>query len=460
MTKKLLVRPNPFLGESLFGYIVRLALCNGYENPTEFLSLLPDSNAYISRKTVRVAQLYNPPLDLINRLAALAQKDPQILYNLTTFPFGKKRLDSISASRRDNIIYLNLYKFCALCLKEENYHRKIWDLIIVTACPIHNCLLRYTCPQCKKPLKISQGFIYKCLCGFDFRETEPVFISENEVELTKYVYMLAGLLKIENKLIPPTNPLINYSLKDFCSIIFYYTKRVFRLYSEEKRFHFSKIIERESLHQLVYEAFSIFNNFPENYLAYLEKLVQNSNYKKNRNWFNYFAANYNDFYSSIPNSLTSLLYKTFDKHIDDILFRNNTKISQANFPTSITAFELADQLGLKAEEVIKLSLNGDFDSRKYSELLPIKAYLFDGDAFYKVMSKIRSNKKDSLKHKTTNVVNLTEISDYLSNHKIRLHEFLSLILKGKIKYCSEDYNQHGLNRFLFPKNDLEKFVGS
>ncbi|MBU2046598.1 MAG: TniQ family protein, partial [Bacteroidetes bacterium] len=376
MTIKLLVRLNPLPGESLVGYIVRLADCNGCESPAEFLTLLPDSTNYYLRKNMILAQLNYPPVELFYRLAELVQKDPQVIFNLTLFPFEKREL-STPEQRNYSLAYPSIYKFCVFCLKEKSYHRKIWDIIILTTCPIHKCLLNYNCSRCKKPLKASQGIICECKCGFDLRETQPTFVSESELKLAKHIYILAGIWKNKNIPIQTSNPLINYSLKDLCQIVYYYTKRVFRLNSKEP-FRFTKLIIQENLHELVCKAASIFDNFPKNYLAYIEELVRNPNYMKSKNWFSYFAANYNDYQETVPYSLSTLLYKSFDKNIDDILFRNNRKVSQANLPTLVSHSGLAEQLGIKIEDVTEILFSTEIKLFGHKTKTTGNLYLIEG----------------------------------------------------------------------------------
>lgn len=451
-----MVRPNPFPDESLLGYVIRLTECNGYETANDLISLLPNLANYFSyRKNLRISNLHGASSSLFYNLAKLIQKDPQTIFNLIKLPFEEEKIKPSSVLQNHNAAFPYTYKFCALCLKEKPYHRKIWDLMIITACPIHKCLLSYSCPQCKKPLRKSQKSICKCRCEFDFRKIKPTFIPDDEAKLVEYIHFLAGIWKTKSVTLSLNNPLNNYPLEGFCNTIYYYTKRIFRLNSAE-RFTYSKLTAQDNFHELVFKAFTIFDDFPNNYLAYIEELIQNPNYLKNRNWFNYFAANYNEFKRIIPDSLRALLYKTFNKHIDKILFRNNKKISQANFPSLISDSELANQLGLQAEEIINLVSAGEITAIG-QPLRRGTLYLFDGDTFYRIIKKVRSNKKSFPNQKATTLMNLNQISQYLSNSNLKLHQFLSLVLQGEIKSCFEDLSAKGLHRFLFDKKDVMKF---
>ncbi|MCY9697708.1 TniQ family protein [Paenibacillus alginolyticus] len=65
-------------------------------------------------------------------------------------------ISNYTACEKD-INYLNMKGFnslytkvCPICLDELNYFRKIWDVSIVTTCPIHGCLLLDRCLNCNE----------------------------------------------------------------------------------------------------------------------------------------------------------------------------------------------------------------------------------------------------------------------------------------------------------------------
>lgn len=416
------------------------------------------SDFYLSRKQLKITRTINDtPPELFSQLAALVQKDSLTLFNLTGSHFEDINPNTYFLPRNQHIIHPYPHKFCPLCLRKKAYHRKIWDLLIITACPIHKCILQSICPQCNKSLKMSRKFVCKCNCEFDFREVKPIFISDDEFNLAGHIYFLAGLLKTKRKFLSLNNPLINYSLEDFCGIIYYFTKRVFTLHFE-KPLHFTKLAAQKNLHLVVCEAFSLFNDFPKNYLIFLESIVKSPNYFKRETSYRYFALYHPDFYKTIPSSCSALLYKVFDENIDELLLKSYREPSHPHFSTLNTAFELADQIGVEVKEIIALASDEDIPANIEFTCENKIRYVFPGDTFINLISNVRTNILNRKIHNNDKLLNLIQISQYLHNYRINLHQFLSLVLQGEIKPYLEDFNAKGLHRFLFLEKDVKKLT--
>jgi hypothetical protein len=57
----------------------------------------------------------------------------------------------------------------------------VWDVIAVTGCTKHNCILLEKCPKCKKNIKNYRDSLFYCACGYDYRQTKTRYINENEM---------------------------------------------------------------------------------------------------------------------------------------------------------------------------------------------------------------------------------------------------------------------------------------
>ena len=69
-------------------------------------------------------------------------------------------------------------RLCPLCLRESEHHRMIWDLTILTVCPIHSVSLVDHCPnpRCGRPLTWRTAHVGKCSeksCGMEIRRARP-----------------------------------------------------------------------------------------------------------------------------------------------------------------------------------------------------------------------------------------------------------------------------------------------
>src|SRR6266513_1034776 len=76
----------------------------------------------------------------------------------------------VSPRRLFNWIQKGDPKVCPKCLAESGYSLRTWDCSLVTACPIHECVLLDTCPDCKRRIKCVRNKLCVCSCGCDWRE--------------------------------------------------------------------------------------------------------------------------------------------------------------------------------------------------------------------------------------------------------------------------------------------------
>ena len=84
-------------------------------------------------------------------------------------------------------------RICPDCLAEAAYHRAIWDLTFIAACPIHLKLLIDACRVCGQPLKWTGGDLTRCTCQRgDLTRMATSSVSEADALGTKAVYGLLG----------------------------------------------------------------------------------------------------------------------------------------------------------------------------------------------------------------------------------------------------------------------------
>jgi hypothetical protein len=165
--KRLPLRCEPIAGESLSGFVHRLAERNGVR-PSALLRILGE----------RLPIYGNPRL--LERLATLADWDVTELAamgtsrsTLKTGPDPHPYAPWASVFLGQIIISLQLRgrrrAVCPTCLAEEGYHRAWWELHFVGACPIHRCGLLSLCPACNEALDWNTSSLTSCRCGQDMR---------------------------------------------------------------------------------------------------------------------------------------------------------------------------------------------------------------------------------------------------------------------------------------------------
>ncbi|WP_082565467.1 TniQ family protein [Duganella sp. Root1480D1] len=149
----LLYVPDQVAGESLRGYLRRLAIGNGYPG---------------SRELVQAAGFKFTNAALVNDIDAIL--------NSLGVPASKVHSASPKQSQQlaENFYERTMYEpVCVQCLQEAERLKKVWSHCLVVACPEHQCMLIDRCPQCHEMLKTTRAGIATCDCGFDLRNASP-----------------------------------------------------------------------------------------------------------------------------------------------------------------------------------------------------------------------------------------------------------------------------------------------
>jgi hypothetical protein len=270
---KLLMRPKPEKGESFIGYLVRLTELNAYDTPSWILSLadidymeLQWTFSFVFGKTKglkRFAQLTTNTQDDLHALVYSPANSSQ--GNTTEHEF-----DFYGASLNRSIIRPHHPKICPQCLAEFGYCFLVWDCSLVTACPIHECMLLDKCPKCRRQIRAIRKSISICACGYDWREIEPQFLSADELAVSRRVYQLCGLLsktpKEENE-----HSLHSHGLRDFVVVLTFISGIFRKIAWATGRPSRSIKLANKDLHELYGQAYSVFENWPHNFHRFLSK---------------------------------------------------------------------------------------------------------------------------------------------------------------------------------------------
>lgn len=158
----LLITPPPVADESGIGYVVRASEANGYPTASYVLDLVGTGSfdCFGEGRARQLSRLLNLPW---------ARAEDFI-------PFWIKSTRQSSRWRWMGHAIQPLFlsflraRVCPLCLAEAPYIRAIWDLWLITHCPIHNGRLIDACPRCGEPITVKRPFLLWCACGFRFAE--------------------------------------------------------------------------------------------------------------------------------------------------------------------------------------------------------------------------------------------------------------------------------------------------
>lgn len=168
-------------GESLAGYLLRLAQANGYGG---IRPLLRAANVNTSGNLSKTLFNLRQSADQLANIGAMATGDTSHLQHFLARPIGDEAL-FVSDCRVDNDTILGeLCQICPDCLREDSYAREEWDFAVVTACPRHKARLHDKCHHCARPIGWSRTALMHCPeCGSDFREAQRLEVTEDEAEV-------------------------------------------------------------------------------------------------------------------------------------------------------------------------------------------------------------------------------------------------------------------------------------
>jgi hypothetical protein len=442
---KLLVRPSPFIDESLIGYLIRLTESNGYSSPNNILGLLPSREIFLNARGLIIKRKSaEPPDRTFQELARLVQKDPGVVSKLRSLNFADQQDNRVEIDLNRFLQKEHPHKFCPACLKERAYHRKLWNCILITVCPKHKCLLHMNCPNCKGAISLNRKYVCFCQCKFDLRSAQRVKVVNRDTRVASHIFQ--SFSPHGRSIIPESHILFNYSITEFCSIIYYFCKRIFRLYFN-RPIHVSQISSQETLHETVTGALSLFDAFPKNYLKLLNVAVRDGQYLRYDNEFKYFSWFHPNFYRTIPPSCAAFLYKAFNANINRILRATKQAPVLIRVNTDQKVDNVIGQLGFHNSHFLKFLKEGIIhQSSKHK---------FDAEFFIKTMTKLRSMKKPERCTEHECHVAFRDIVSLFSNDEERAHSFLRSVFQGKIMYCYEDFRLAGFNRFFFDRQDLD-----
>ena len=181
---RLLFRVDPVPLESPRGYLCRVAYEHGYIGPSFVVRLAGLSEAALE---------WTDGIDQISHLLRLDPEEGRAMcYRQVKGRNGySQRLFCGERISGDDLNY-GRPRLCPACLRERPIWWAVWDLGLVTACPIHGCLLLSQCPACKRHLAWQRLAVHKCRCGLDFRDLTIEPADRDLVAINTAIYRAAG----------------------------------------------------------------------------------------------------------------------------------------------------------------------------------------------------------------------------------------------------------------------------
>jgi len=364
---KLLLRPKPEEGESFIGYIVRLTELNGYDTPSWILSL---SDIDYMELQWNFTFMFSQA-ERLKKFAEITDNKLRNLFPVLYLPdessarFGiEGEYNFYGAFLNRSIIRPHCPKVCPKCLKESGYARRVWDCSLVTACPIHACMLIDTCPKCRRRIKCVRRSLSVCSCRYDWKEIDPEFLTARELAVSRLVHTLCGLqagaLQKEKD-----NPLHRLNLRDFVVVLTLIAGTFRNIASATGRPSKSIKLRNKDLHALYGQAYSVFGNWPHNFHQFLSKQSKGQvrfhphDGKLNTSLKTEFGSFYEHLYQVLNEPQFDFMREAFVQYLTDRLHSQGQPAKGISFATTIA---LGEHISLyDARRLLKITNKALFD---------------------------------------------------------------------------------------------------
>ncbi|MDN3653431.1 TniQ family protein [Thalassotalea ponticola] len=161
------IRPRPQAGESVQGYVLRIAACNGFFDSKiifQMLDLNPSETVYDVKRD-RFPQF-------ASRLAVALQLAPEDLKNHFDTTHALDKNDSTCVVK----ISSKKLKLCSVCIDEKDgYVKHEWQHGHITHCNEHQVMLIDSCPSCHHQLEWNSDVFAGCFrCGLRWSDYSPL----------------------------------------------------------------------------------------------------------------------------------------------------------------------------------------------------------------------------------------------------------------------------------------------
>ena len=257
----LLVRhPAPFPTESLYGYILRLSEENGYSTPRNLFLLAGMEVHEFQGNGIRVTKLVR----IINR--SQAEIEPLAYRRQGDKPRACQVLGHLL---RPDQLALDHPRLCPECVAENGFIQAQFDLALMTGCPVHGKRLLSTCPKCGKRLTWFRRGLLECRCGGSLSIPDLAPLSVAELDLLDLLRRKTlGLPPArENASGLPQSHLQVMELSSFLALVFNIGNHSLAVEGNG---------DRKTWAHIVAAAAHVFENWPDNFFALLEKVASKS----------------------------------------------------------------------------------------------------------------------------------------------------------------------------------------
>lgn len=171
--------------ESPRGYLCRVAHAHAYAGPRWLAALAGISCGGLLEREDRARQLAHVlRLEIPEWL--------QMCYRPVKTKGRRSRRSFLGQHIEPYQLNYRCPRVCPCCLREASIWWAVWDLAVVSACPVHCCLLIGQCPACGRALTWHRPAVHQCRCGADLRKGTPIAADSGLVMISAALYRAAG----------------------------------------------------------------------------------------------------------------------------------------------------------------------------------------------------------------------------------------------------------------------------
>lgn len=168
--KRFSIRPVPKSGESLSGFLVRVAHKN-LINYRQLFKLISTGNPVYARDKAHHLDILPERIIDLSLLSELVNAMTQTLYTMTFHPVYTKFLDEVDSTEKYRSVMQvstdkRIRRFCTECLREEGVYKLIWQIKEIVICDRHGVRLSTTCPTCLSDQPFISDSMATCTCHF------------------------------------------------------------------------------------------------------------------------------------------------------------------------------------------------------------------------------------------------------------------------------------------------------
>jgi predicted DNA-binding transcriptional regulator AlpA len=190
---KLLNRPSPKEGESLYSWLVRIGCANGFPRASWVKGLLDPFGSNERTKTVLIPT--EEHYQIIERGCGVSRR---ALKKLSWANLLRPTASGGSSLFR-SFFTKPFQQICPLCVEENGVWKKAWDLNAVACCPKHGCYLVSRC-YCGVLIPTFSNSLSRCDCGRNLYGRRFTGAPEFLCEYVRFIEALKGQEQISQLL--------------------------------------------------------------------------------------------------------------------------------------------------------------------------------------------------------------------------------------------------------------------